>query len=1189
MRKIFTSLKSVVAAVVIASMALATSCSYDDTNIRQEVDQVKKDLAALTERVAALETKLQSEVENLQALIDGQVVVVDVITDDDGNQTIKLSNGKEITVLAPTEVEGCTCDPLEYRVVDGVLEVSADGENWVAVNGVAAECVVANIVLNGDNTATITLANGEEFTVLKAELIECEATRSQVYVMADATKALPFSINDAVVEINIMNQPLGWSATVEEAASTLAAGGKNYVLNINGPSQAFVAAGYAAKEGIVSVHFNTAAGACKVLSVNVNLAEITLDVDSAGNITITNTVAMEQTNYWGEKFVDFADFWVGVMPKSLYDTYGDQALVNDAGEWGDFNSAAVTQRGTGLWNVADIREYEEGVYEKEVLTFTADQLGQAFWPTYNFEIGGEYIIFVALESELLNYYQIPILKNAVMATYKKVLVEAALVEGSETWNDATYHVSLAGFQNFLIGWMSAAEVEMYMSYGLGSTLEEILPQYIEAYGVMSSGAILAGDYIDQDIKLSELASMSLMQWAPTLATDTEYYFYIYPFNAATEMEFYQHKLIPENIYYFGSFSTAALVAGNFDANAQFEVLAHEEKEISVNVTLAEDVVSVAYNWYDAPFMDPEEAVATIMGDEYYTTFVDLDETKSFVAEDYDYYGLNNPTYLGMVAINANGEYVYVEQEFTYVEPVLPQVALTSFEFLGRSYDLDEDDSTSGGDYVYSLVAEDGSEFTLGLFYSYANTDGSILEGTYTYCTNQLNAMYSSWSGFVIVSDTYYSDSVLTVTADQIIWKIKGVVEYVYTKDAQGGDEPEEPEQPEEPKNPSEVVYNYAYTYGDWDDCTIYVISEDESYAIVMNFYGIIPYDKGYIPEGTYDFGSFYGAVYTGGYSYLYDYATQSASWIYAGTVAVSEVDGKYRLVINAQYGDTMKELSATYEGTIDGIILPSEYVEPEPEPEPEPVANAVNPVRAEYDNKFDLYEYNGGDAEYAFWLYDENNNYVEVIHRFGSHTGWDDVYEAKLVKDGVESAATSIQTQKPNTWNCNAGELYFVVIAAFENGEAVEIQAQLPAVEVNYLGEGSTYAPGSENPGAGEGGDEPTEPEETVYVELAPYDWAKTFGTWGASNEYEIVWFDQDGHSINIDFLVNPIVEGTYTLTSGLSGMYTKYRGIGMTSCTVVVTDAGDGQLAFDVTFKAQIEGVFTDYHFTWVGDPSTL
>ena len=1191
MRKFFTTLKSVVAIAIIASMTLAASCSYDDTALKNQVEKIEQDLAALTERVAALEQKLADEVESLEALIDGKVVVVDVVTDAEGNQTIKLSNGKEITVLAPVE-----CDSLQYRVVDGVLQVSADGENWIPVQ-VAPECVVANIVISQDgNSATITLASGEEFTVVKAELIECEATRSQVYVIAGATKALPFSINDAVVDINVMNQPFGWSATVEEAVAEeengddagimpLAAGGKNYVLKVNGPSQELVNAGYAAKEGVVSVHFNTAAGACKVLSVNVNLAEITLNVDVAGNITITNTVAMEQTNYWGEKFVDFADFWIGVMPKALYDTYGVDALRNDAGSWGDFNSSYVTQRSTGLSNVAELQQYQEGVYENETITLTVDQLGQAFYPSFVPQIGGEYVIFISTESEVLDYYQIPLLDNAIFASYKKTIVEASLVEGSETWNDATFNFNLAGFDNFLIGWMSVAEVEMYMSYGMGSSVEEILPQYISAYGVMSSGAILAGNYLDQTIKLSELAGMSLMEWAPTLATNTEYYFYVYPFNAQTEMEFYQHKLIPENLYYFGTFSTAALVAGEFDANAQFEVLAHEEKEISVNVTLAEDVVSVAYNWYASSFMDPEEAVATIMGDEYYTTFIDLDETKSFLAEDYDYYGLNNPTYLGIVAINANGEYVYVEKEFTYVEPVLPQVAITSFEFLGRSYDLDEDESTAGGDYVYALTCEDGTQYKLGLYYSYANEDGSIIEGTYTYCTNKLNSMYSSWSGFVIESDTFYTDSVLTVTADQIIWKIKGVVEYVFNKNAQGGDEPEE----------QGIVLTMSEVDGGYNDMTIYL--SNENVLVALNFYECT--NSNVLPEGTYEVRGGAGAIYTGGYSYI-TFSDGSGGWLWGGSVTVSEVDGKYRFDLDVAYGDANTPFKAVYEGALDGFILPSEYVAPEPEtievgaidrakyngyiqffsadglycvvlypweiidsnklyipegtynfaydagsiypsysrlynfeigeythvfddggvmtvaevngayhievsatleggmanmefvydglieglilpseyteaePEPEPEIEVIsfNAVRADYDNKFDLFEYNGGDAEYAFWLYDENNNYIEVIHRFGSHTGWDDVYEAKMVMNGVETVATTVNTQKPNTWNCGDGELYFVVEAVFENATSVSVYAQLPATERNFLGEGSTYAPGSENQGG-----EPSEPE----------------------------------------------------------------------------------------------------------------
>ena len=658
-----------------------------------------------------------------------------------------------------------------------------------------------------------------------------------------------------------------------------------------------------------------------------------------------------------------------------------------------------------------------------------------------------------------------------------------------------------------------------------------------------------------------------------------------------------HTFVPENLYNYGTFRTKALVQGDFDAAAEFELVNLDENNVEVNATFAEEVVTVAYNWSETSFLDPEDGAAFILGDLYYTEYVTFNEyITSLTASNYKYYGIPESYYLCVLAINAAGEYAYIEynvrSEQGGDEPVEPEDLIYTTGKVTNSYWSDVYVQLYGNDnttiQLNGMNTCNNSQhyFTPGT-YQVGTLNGHFYEGETCLIDNATGAQRGFYGGSIVISvvDEMYRIELDVTDAygESFVAVFQGVIAGMDLPGEQGGDEPVQPEE----VDPSDLVYNYAYTYGDWDDCTIYVISEDESYAIVMNFYGIIPYDKGYIPEGTYDFGSFYGAVYTGGYSYLYDFATQSASWIYAGTVAVSEVDGKYRLVINAQYGDTMKELSATFEGTIDGLLLPSQYVEPEPEPEPE--VTSFPAVRAEYDNKFDLYEYNGGDAEYAFWLYDANNNYIEVIHRFGSHTGWNDVYEAKFVNNGVEYAATSVQTQAPNTWNCGAGELYFKVIATFADGTSVDIAAQLPAVEVNYLGEGSTYAPGSENQGGNEGGEEPEPEQPAGAVELTPYEWAKTFGTWGASNEFEIVWFDQDGHSINIDFLVNPIVEGTYTLSSGLSGMYTKYRGIGMTSCTVVVTDAGDGQLAFDVNFKAQIEGVFTDYHFSWVGDPSTL
>lgn len=963
MRKIFSTLKSVVAVALVAAMTLSVSCSYDDTGIKNEIKDVKAELAALQERVTALENKLNSEVESLKALIDGQVVVVDIIKNADGSKTIKLSDGEEITVLPACDHECTPCDcpdALQYRVVDGVLEVSADGQNWIPVQA-APECVVAGVVVNEDGTVTITLATGEEINVGdKAELIECEAARTGVFVPAGGVRDVAFAVNDAVVDINVMNQPFGWSATVEEATAPeagdqggvdpmpLAAGGKNYVLKIYGPDAALA---QAAKEGVVSVHFNTAAGACKVLKVNVELAQLTIAVDNSGNITLTNSVAESRgVDELGNPMFDFVDFHIGIVAAEDYATYGDRVFAETFDDWTYEYSANVasTMRTTGFQNIVDLQWYEDGVCEEEVYTLTVDQLANAFWPKYTFELGKEYIIFVTTESEMVSYVEQPILTNAAKASYKCVNVEAKLLEETITWNDATCEFNLAGYNYYVVGWTPVSDLQDIINNGMATDLDSALSAMISAYGVLSAGAIV-GD-MNATVKLSELAAVSLTQWAPMLNSDTEYVFFVYPFNATTEMELYTHSFVPENLFNFGTFRTKALVQGSFDAAAEFELVSLDEKNVAVNATFSEDVVTVAYNWSETSYMDPEEAAAFILGDLYYTEYVTFDEYVTYLeASNYKYYGIPDPYYLCVLAINAAGEYAYVE---------------------------------------YDVRSEQG-----------------------------------------------------------------------------GGDEPEpEPE-------PGEVTYDSADATGDIAYSDYYVnLHGSNGSRVVLNFYGISEYNTFFIPAGTYDFGGWAGAVYTGGYSRV-EYSDGTRDNINGGTVAVAEVDGKYRIEVNAQIGDSNTAFTAVYEGAISGLILPSEYVAPEPEPEPEPVGFV--PVRAELDNKMELYEYNGGDAEYAFWLYDENNNYIEVVCKFGPHTGWDYQYSAALVKDGVRTEATSVQTQAPSDYGCDeANEKYFVIVATLSDGTSIEVKTQLPYVEVNYFGEGSTYAPGSENQGG-----EPSEPE----------------------------------------------------------------------------------------------------------------
>lgn len=823
MRKIFTTLKSVVSALVIAAMALSVSCSYDDTAINQRVDKVEKDLAALTERVANLESKLQTEVDALEALINGKVVIVDVITGEDGKTTIKLSNGESITVVneckyvacdhecipcdhecTPCDcdnlkyrvVDGvlevsadgetwvpvnpqenpCDCDNLLYRVIDGVLEVSADGETWVAINGVAADQVVVDVVLNEDGTATIKLATGEQFTTIKAELIECEAARTGVYVLAGGSREVAFSVNDAVVDINIMNQPFGWTATVEEAAEApeagdggaiapmpLAAGGKNYVLTINGPAASLKEA---AKEGVVSVHFNTAAGACKVLSIDVNLAELTLSVDGSGNITLTNTLAESAgVDEMGNPMFDFVDFHIGIVDAADYATYGDHVFAETFDDWNVEYTANVasTNRTTGFQNVVDLQWYEDGVCEKESYTLTVDQLAGAFWPKYTFELGKEYIIFATTETEMKGYYEQPILTNAAKANYRRVSVEAKIVEDSITWNDATAEFNLAGFDLFVVGWIPVADLQDIVDNGAAENIDSALEAYIGAYGVTSAGAIVSS--LNGTYKLSELAGISQFEWAPMINSNTEYKFFVYAFNAKTEMELYMHQFNAANLYNFGTFSTAALKLGDFDAKAKFELLDLSEQSVDVKATFGEDVKTVAYNWSEESYLDPEEAAEFILGDIYYTEFVTFDEETTYLeASNFEYYGLPENYYLCVLAINEAGEYVYVEfdvhaeqGEGGGEEPETPALTINKVNWTSVK-------ATGGTDGYTPLKLElesaEGYSMTLGGYIEFEDPEQPYLDGGW-WMNYSYNNSFNAGMSYVIYPDEsmkYFTES-----------------------------------------------------------------------------------------------------------------------------------------------------------------------------------------------------------------------------------------------------------------------------------------------------------------------------------------------------------------------------------------------------------------------------------------------
>ena len=168
MRKMFNTLKSLVATAVMVSMlgtaSLATSCvdEYDDTEIRNDLSSVKKELADLTKRVANLETKLNSEVAALKSMIDGLNVVVsaDKVGDD---WKITLADGTEFTVYGPCDFEDTDTD----TDVDTSLVPKKDTDGvyyWAVVDDTLGE----------ELTEEWLLVDGQKVPVFGAAECDCE-------------------------------------------------------------------------------------------------------------------------------------------------------------------------------------------------------------------------------------------------------------------------------------------------------------------------------------------------------------------------------------------------------------------------------------------------------------------------------------------------------------------------------------------------------------------------------------------------------------------------------------------------------------------------------------------------------------------------------------------------------------------------------------------------------------------------------------------------------------------------------------------------------------------------------------------------------------------------------------------------------------------------------------------------------
>ena len=362
MKNFYAIFKSVFSTLVVASM-LFVSCHepYDDTAIRQEI-------ADLYNKVSALESKLDSEVAALKALIDSKAVVASATKSNDGSWEILLTSGEKITVYpeykpAAEVNNGCITVVKEgdayywAQIVDGAavaitdaagnkipvahnampevrvnpttndVEVSVDGGNtWIVIEKGQQEETTSGCLFigveDGPTSIDFILASGEIISVPKAETIDFGVQAGKTFVAPGESAEVKLTAN-GIEDLTVIAKPEGWKATIN---------GK--VLTVTAPTQEKIDAGEAEQSGTIKIHAS-ADGKCVVgkLPVSASNEKVVITING-DELTFNNSVM----SLYGE----IAALYYGILPQSDFDAAAIAKGMNDYSVDSMYSYDAVT-------------------------------------------------------------------------------------------------------------------------------------------------------------------------------------------------------------------------------------------------------------------------------------------------------------------------------------------------------------------------------------------------------------------------------------------------------------------------------------------------------------------------------------------------------------------------------------------------------------------------------------------------------------------------------------------------------------------------------------------------------------------------------------------------------------------------------------------------------------------------------
>ena len=309
---------------------------------------------------------------------------------------------------------------------------------------------------------------------------------------------------------------------------------------------------------------------------------------------------------------------------------------------------------TSLFN----KEYVVGEYEEDVTTFTVEQLIQEYssvgYSDVEFEYGEDYVLFIAMADK----YGEADFNRIQTVDYSALKVAAEKTENSETWNGAEYKFSFIGYDFAVVGCVDQRQVEMDIEMGNCTDLDSFYDYYIAS--AENQGFPLIGNPIDFTMQPWDgylVPASELSQVVGSIKPNTEYRLYALCFNMSDMGKTFTH----EDIYDFGTFTTTGLYAGDFEVVTDCGDPVWEDGSVDTTITLSDKVVLSDYEVFYETAMDENVRIAEMLDNAYFM------ERRAI--NIYQYVGDADVVYVGIIAVNAEGQYSYEEVVLSNIDPI----------------------------------------------------------------------------------------------------------------------------------------------------------------------------------------------------------------------------------------------------------------------------------------------------------------------------------------------------------------------------------------------------------------------------------------------------------------------------------------------------------------------------------------